>query len=189
MIFQIATLLDVLSLAHLLSWLGDIVHRIYLWVRGVNLQLRDLYPECSPLAPTPPYIKSKVRFILTNKSKDSLIVNAAKWQPRPEGLPIQPQQLNPTQPQENDPVSTLQLESTAGWELDPASAAWQAEALRIEVPPNRTFRVYVGLQLDNPDPERRATEIRRRYVQRRLGTLILPVKKHGQHEVHFKLKL
>jgi hypothetical protein len=48
--------------------------------------------------------------------------------------------------------------------------------------------VWVGLKLDEPSAERRQTEIRRRYAQRRLGTLALPITKwHSKHELKFRL--
>jgi len=183
-------MLDQLGHLHTLMWIAENADRLWQWLRGVKLQLRDTYPECTAFADGPPYFRTKVRFVLTNMSEHLLIVRAAEWDPGPEGVPIQPRLLNPTEPQDNAPASTLQLESSLGWQADPNPQAWQQEAPRIEVPPNRTFRVWVGLKLEEPDPERREVEIRRRCVQRRLGKLILPTRKsHSKHEVRFKIRL
>jgi hypothetical protein len=183
-------MLEQLGHIHLFVWLGETAHRVWLRARGVALKVQDVYPECAKFGEGPPYFKSKVRVILTNKSKHLLVVRKAEWDPALDGLPIQPRQVKPTEPQENHPESTLQLEGAMGWEADPDPRAWQDEVSRIEVPPNRTFRVWVGLKLDEPSADRRQIEIRRRYAQRRLGKLVLPIRKsHSKHEVKFKLKL
>ena len=183
-------MLEQLGHLHLFWWVGEQTHKLWLRLHGVELELRDVYPECSPLGEGPPYFRTKVRFIVTNKSKHLMIVDPAKWDARNDGVPIQPKSLRPSEPQENNPASTLQIESNVGWQADPSPAAWLGEAPRIEVPPNRTFRVWVGLKLDEPDSQRRQVEIRRRIIQRRLGNLIIPVRRsHSKHEINFKARL
>src|SRR5947207_2973737 len=168
-------MLEQLGHFHTLVWIAENAHRLWLRMRGVKLRVQDIYPDCVELNVTSVSYKSKLRIVLTNESKDTLIVSPAQWNPRPEGVPIQRKPLSPSEPEENHPASGLQFESTSGWQADPDPKAWIDGGSRLQVPPNRTFKVWVGLKLDDPNAERRRIEIRRRITQKRLGTLILPV--------------
>jgi hypothetical protein len=183
-------MLEQLGHIHLFVWMVETAHQVWLRVCGVSLKVQDVYPHCVELSVAGVSYKSKLRVILTNESKDTLIVSPAIWDSRPEGLPIQIKPVHPSEPQENKPASSLNLESASGWHADPDPSAWQPESLRIEVPPNRTFKVWVGLKLDEPSAERRSIEIRRRRVQGRLGTLVLPIRKwHSKHDLRFRLRM
>src|SRR4051812_34383801 len=96
-------------------WILENLHRLWLWLHGVNLKVQDVYPECTELSNTNIIFKSKLRIVLTNRSKHLLIISAAQWDQRREGVPIQPKETHPSHPQENYPASSLQVESSAGW--------------------------------------------------------------------------
>jgi len=65
----------------------------------------------------------------------------------------------------------LQLEGPKGWQ----SNSWQNERPEVHAKAGQVLQTWVALH-----PSADETEIRRRYVAKQLGTLIIPLKIDGQ---------
>lgn len=126
----------------------------------VKLTPLDIYFERS----TNPKIvyKSKMRIVLRNDTGQDINVHVPNWIAESDDVPIQ-----------WPPASTLQIEGTEGWDKD----NWQAESKQLNIPVNKVFRAWIGL-----NPEVNADELRRRHETRRLGVFALPVNISGREE-------
>jgi hypothetical protein len=170
----------------LLVWVGEVCHKAWQRLHGFNLLKQDVYYDCTEFGDKPSY-KSKVRVIFTNSTHHTLIVRAAKWDAGRDGVPIQRKPVSFSEPDENLPASSLEPEPLTGWEGEwPIGKEFQ----QLQVPPNKTFRVWVGVQLDEPSVKKREAQMRRRHERKRLGRMILPIRKNiNAKEFEYKVRL
>src|SRR5712692_7006834 len=139
-------MLDWLGHLHTSVWLVEVGRGAWQRVRGMRLIKQDVVFECTDFSAPNIYCHTKVRAVFTNGTQHTLIVNTAEWDAGRDGVPAQDKSVPLSQPQRNKPHSTLNLEGADGWRAN----SWLPESSsEIEVPPNKTFRVWVGLKLDH----------------------------------------
>jgi hypothetical protein len=107
------------------------------------------------------HFKSKLRAVFTNRTGEIIEIGHPIWHSNSE-----------VSARQNTNVYPVQLEDgLKGWETN----KWLSETKSLLiVPPNSTFRTWIGLVENVPD-----WELRRKHTRRQVGTLEIPIKVNG----------